>query len=240
VKRASELSTTLFATRAQLAEKNGQSEALAAQLRKLKPVTQSQYVSSLVDALSHRRNQNQDDEPASSHFKLPQAEAPPLLMVKVYQDSIVLLFKVNAEIRGLNDLEAELNRQVKYLNASLADLESKEAEYAKLKRSVSQATLNADLYSKRAVEERVSAKLAEAKISSVKILQFAYTPLRSNFPGYPVIALAAAASGLVLSVLVTLTIEYLTSRAGKRLRHDLADVWSRDVIHAGSNDTVRP
>lgn len=56
LKRASELESALFTTREQIAETASQAEALSTQLHLLKPVTQSQFVSSVVDAMVPSRN----------------------------------------------------------------------------------------------------------------------------------------------------------------------------------------
>ena len=236
LKRASELSTTLFTTRAAIADKGAQADALALQLHKLKPVTQSRFVSNVVDELApqkvHEEGAPRELTVHGDHatvLSLNSAAPPPLLMVKVYQDSMVLLFKENAELAGLKALELETARQIEMLNRALNQLEAKEAEYLRLKRAVDDATLNADTYQKRAVEDSVNARLAEAKISSVKVLQFAYAPLKSNFPGYWVIGLIALLSGLICSLGATLATEFLTSAVGRQLKHDLADVWERDV-----------
>ena len=246
LKRASELSTTLFTTRAAIADKGAQADALALQLHKLKPVTQSRFVSNVVDELAPQKV-HEEGAPReltvhvgrpTTVLSLDSAAPPPLLMVKVYQELMVLLFKENAELAGLKALESETARQVDVLNGELNQLEAKEAEYLRLKRAVDDATLNADTYQKRAVEDSVNARLAEAKISSVKVLQFAYAPLKSNFPGYWVIGLIALLSGLICSLGATLATEFLTSPVGRQLKHDLADVWERDVKRP-ANDALQ-
>jgi uncharacterized protein involved in exopolysaccharide biosynthesis len=234
LKRSSELSTALLATRAAIADKSGQAEALAAQLHKLKPVAQSTYTSSVVDSLAGARAADPAPTPVARprELNVGVGETTPLLMVKVFQDSVVLLFKTNAELKGLNDLESEQSRQLEGINAELAKLVSKEAEYNRLAKAVSQASQNADIYAKRAADENVNANMSAAKFSDIKIVQYAYAPLKSNFPGYPVLGLIALANGLIFAVGAALTTELLASRNGKRLAHDLANVWERDIRHA--------
>ena len=64
-----------------------------------------------------------------------------------------------------------------------------------LKRAVDQATYNSDLYSRRMVEEQITAESNVAKLSSVRVLQKATVPVRPVFPNYILVTLAAAALG---------------------------------------------
>ena len=243
LKQSSELSTALLATRAAIADKSGQAEALAAQLQKLKPVAQSPYTSSVVDSLAGKRAAASAPAPVPvarpRELNASVGETPPLLMIKVFQDSVVLLFKTNAELHGLKDLESEQERQLDGVNEALAKLVSKEAEYNRLAKAVSQASLNADTYAKRAADENVNANLTAAKFSDIKIVQYAYAPLKSSFPGYPVLGLIALANGLIFAMGAALTSEFLTSINGKRLRRDLADVWQRDIRHGALREALR-
>ena len=61
-------------------------------------------------------------------------EAPPLLLVKVYQDAMATLLKVNTDLSGSLRLEKSLVAELEKINAELASLSSKEAEYDRLKR----------------------------------------------------------------------------------------------------------
>jgi uncharacterized protein involved in exopolysaccharide biosynthesis len=219
--RASGLSEALATTRGSIADKTGQKETLTAQLRMLKPVTQSPFVSSLVNTLGgddHSEKSSTSSSGATPRTTLPPDErrlsdAPPLLMVRVYQDTMVALFKVTAELTGLANLQQEQAEELQRLNAALGELSSREAEFAKLKRILAQASLNSDIYAKRMVEERISAESSAAKFSKVKIVQRAYAPLKPSFPNYRLFAGLGLGAGLVAAVAVALGLDALARRA---------------------------
>ena len=213
VKRESELSAALFSTRVSLADKRGEAKKLAAELHALKPVASSSFVSSVVDDVAPRAP---DD--ATAPRQLTVVSDPPLLMVRVYQDSMTQLFKLGSEIAGLSDRETETERQLEALRHELASLTSKEAEYARLERAVAQAKLNADTYIARAIDEQVNAKLSDAKISMLKVLESASPPQKPNRPVYFVAAFVAAV-GTFFSVLAAATAQLLRSHAAARLSH---------------------
>ena len=88
--RASDTSAALATTRGSIAEKTGQKETLAAQLRMLKPVTQSPFVSSLVTTLGNVDHSERNVGGATPRpLDEPRLSDPPLLMVRVYQDAMV-------------------------------------------------------------------------------------------------------------------------------------------------------
>ena len=207
LKRLSDLASALALTRGSIAEKTGQRQALADQLRKLAPVTRSAYVSSLVDQLA-------PDRPAARAgvTALDDRTAdPPLLLVKVYQDSMVELFKINADLAGVQSLQRQQTDEMARLASELGSLSGSGQTYAALKRSVDQATYNSDLYARRMVEEQITAESNAAKLSSVKVLQKATVPVRPVFPNYVLVTLAAAALGSAAGVGVA----FLRERAGR-------------------------
>jgi len=199
LRRASNLATTLFETRAALAQKTGESSALASNLRRLRPVASSEYVTTIVDALSPVASERR----ASLTGARPPVLDPPILMVKVYQDSMVNLFKLNADIVGLRDLEIEQNSQLLKIKDDLHKLSLNEADYESLKRAVDQASLAAETYAKRAVEESVNANMTSAKLSVLKVVQYASEPPLSIFPGRLVALFVGGLGGLIAAVAAT-------------------------------------
>ena len=189
LKRMSDLASSLTLIRGSISEKVGQRQALAESLRKLAPVARSSYVSALVDTLSPDR--------AAAGSRIGESRAlddrssdPPLLLVKVYQDSMVSLFKLNADLAGAQNMQRQQIEEMAKLTADLNGLSQNEQQFASLKRAVAQASFNSDLYAKRMVEEQINAESSAAKFSSVKVLQRATEPLRPAFPNYPLITLA--------------------------------------------------
>jgi uncharacterized protein involved in exopolysaccharide biosynthesis len=217
LRRASGLSAALATTRGSIADKTGQKETLTIQLRALKPVTQSPFVSSLLNALGSNDHSERNGSGTTPRTNaLPDerglSDTPPLLMTRVYQDAMLALFKVNAELMGLANLQQEQAEELQRLNAALGELSSKEAEFAKLKRILAQASQNSDIYAKRTVEERISAESSAAKFSKVKIVQPAYAPLKPSFPNYRLFAGLGLAAGLVAAVAVALCADTLARR----------------------------
>ncbi|MDE4912174.1 GNVR domain-containing protein [Methylobacterium sp. 092160098-2] len=208
--RASDIAAALTATRSSLVDKQGQKGALVAQLRLLKPVTQSPFVSNLVENLG-------GDEKGRSPSRGPSentagAGDPPLLMVRVYQDSMVALLKVNSEIAGLLDLVKQQEQEISTVNRDLTTLVSKQTEFERLKRDVAQATLNAELYAKRTTEEQINADLRSAKLTNIRVIQSATTPLRAVFPNGAQFLGLGVVFGLILGASASLMLEMYGSR----------------------------
>ena len=193
LKRLNDISASLARSRGTIADKAGQRQALANQLRKLAPVARSSYVSSLVESLAADDSNGRAARASSSPEMTERASDPPLLLVRVYQDSMTELFKVNAELAGLENLQRQQIEETARLSSQLNSLSKKEQEYAALRRAVDQATYNSDLYARRMVEEQITAESNAAKLSSVKVLQKATVPVRPVFPNYILATLVAAA-----------------------------------------------
>jgi uncharacterized protein involved in exopolysaccharide biosynthesis len=179
LKRTNDLAAALAATHGVIADRTGRREALTAQLVRLKPVTQSSFVSSVINDLGAKQT-----SAATIHENLPKSTEPPILMVKVYQEALVELLRVNAELEGLTKLERDQRDQLAQLNQELSDLAGKAGEFARLQRAVEQATVNAGSYARRTVEENIASSLNVAKISPVKIVQRAVAPVDPAFPRY--------------------------------------------------------
>lgn len=194
LKRANDLAAALAVTHGVIADKTGRREALTTQLVRLKPVTQSPFVSAVINDLGAKQK-----SATTIRENLPKSAEPPILMVKVYQEALVELLKLNAEIEGLTKLERDQRDQFAQLNQELSDLAGKAGEFARLQRAVQQATDNAESYAHRTVEEKIASSLNLAKISPVKIVQRAVAPVDPAFPHYGlslavVLALSFAAS----------------------------------------------
>ena len=197
LKRLNDLEAALAVTRGNVSQKLGERAALADELRKLAPVTRSQYVSSLVDMLGGDRStgalRNPDPRPMDE-----RAADPPLLLVRVYQDSMVTLFKVNADLIGVQSLQRQQAEEVDKITAGLNKLTENEQEYTQLKRALDRVAYNANMYSKRTIDEQINAESRAARFSSVKVLQRATVPLRPVSPNYLIMTAAAAFGSALL------------------------------------------
>jgi uncharacterized protein involved in exopolysaccharide biosynthesis len=154
-------------------------------------------VSALVDSLGG--SQAAAAPRAGDPRALLEREAdPPLLLIKVYQDSMVTLFKTSADLQGSQAIEIEQIAEIKKIKADLDSLAQKEQDFLRLTRAIANATYNADVYAKRSVEEQINAESSAERFSSLKVIQKANVPLRPVTPNYPLVTLAAAVgSGLV-------------------------------------------
>ena len=176
LRRANELSSLLATTRGQIEERKGQKQAIVGQLEILKPVTQSRTVNRVVRTLGG--GQSISRTPESSAKEVDQLEeTPPLLLVKVYQDNMAALMKVNAELNGAKELINQLGIELESVSKQLAVLAAREAEYERLKRVFTTASTAAAHYANRIVEEQLNSEVAKkSQLSSLK--SFRERPLR--------------------------------------------------------------
>ncbi|MGG5891091.1 hypothetical protein ACLF3G_28880 [Falsiroseomonas sp. HC035] len=202
LRRRNDLALAMAINRAAIADKIGQRQTLAAQLRRLAPVARSNYVSSLVDALGGDPNAtpNRIGEVRGADDRTAD---PPLLLVRVYQDSMVTLFRLNAELTGAQNLQAQQQQEEATINAQLARLSEQTPEFETLRRAVQQATHNAELYARRMIEEQIGDQLHAARFSSLRVLDQASEANRPIFPNYQMFFVAAGLMSLVFGFLAT-------------------------------------
>lgn len=209
LRRLNELNTNLALTRNTIADKLGQRQALGDQLRRLAPVARSSYVSSLVDSLSGERAAGAVPRAAENRAVEERSGDPPLLLIRVYQDSMVALFRINSELQGAQNGQRQLQEEQERLAADLNRLAEASEEFARLRRAVDQAAANSDLNARRMMEEQINAELSAARFSSVRVLERATQPLRPVFPNYMVTIAAAAIAALVLAVMAALLVHFV-------------------------------
>ncbi|MFT8246081.1 GumC family protein [Roseomonas sp. BN140053] len=202
LRRMNDLSSALAVTRGSISQKVGERQALADSLRRLAPVTRSPYVSSLVDSLGGDRPS--PSRGADARALDDRSSDPPLLLVRVYQDSMVALFRVNSELTGAQSLQQQQQVELGRLTAELNTLTENERQFANLTRAVDQASYNSDTYYKRMIEEQINAESNTVRFSSVKVLQRALVPLRPIFPNYIVVTVAALLGSLLAGLAAAL------------------------------------
>jgi uncharacterized protein involved in exopolysaccharide biosynthesis len=144
--------------------------------------------------------------------------SPPIVMVRVLQDTMAQLFKLNAELEGMEALEKEQSNQLNALWSGLKTLAANQAEFQELTRALARASGNAEQWSKTAVAEGMSARFDEAKISAIRIVLPAFPPTNSTFPGYPILGLLAILGGIFSGTAVALALEFLFRRPTPKLR----------------------
>lgn len=177
LKRAADLSAALSTARASIAEKEGQRVAVSDHLRRLRQVAQNPFVSELVDALGSPKNRI-----GSPREDRVSPGDPPLITVRVYQDSLALLFKIDADLHGLSELQKSIAGDLDKINKDLTILSHKEGTFLTLRRELALASQNSETYSKRYVEEKLNSDVRNARISNVRIVQSAIFPSRSIAP----------------------------------------------------------
>ncbi|WP_314946271.1 hypothetical protein [Bradyrhizobium cosmicum] len=199
LKRASDLAALIATTRGAIEEKKGQKLAIADQLAVLRPVTQSKTVSRMVSALAGPDARR----PLDSSAKPPDQfeEQPPLLLIKVYQDNMSTLMKLNADLNGQIDLLNQLGAELEKVSKELASLSAKEAEYGRLKRVLTTASSAAAQYAARIQEEQISTEVAKkSQLSSLRVVQKAITPTAPVFPQVSQLVALALAGGILLGL----------------------------------------
>jgi succinoglycan biosynthesis transport protein ExoP len=211
--RADQLTQSLSSTQGSIVELQGRKQALTEQLLRLKPVTQSQYVSGLVSSFGATNVERAESGARTSQAERSLTESPPLLLIRAYQDTMAALLKADADFAGTKNREAQLGTELQRVNKELAVLSSREAEYNRLSRDLTLAVAAAESYARRTTEERVNASLATARVSGLRIAQFSSPPDSPAFPQLIIFLALGLVGGIVLASAAALLPEALT-RAG--------------------------
>lgn len=187
LQRRSEVAAALLLTRGSIVEKEGEVATIPGQLSQMKqPLARSPSLRALTAPKEgDASTPNLSSAPSLSGV----ANDPPLLLVKVYQDTVASLVRTHTEIAGLRALEAHQEQSLKSIESELTSMGSREAEFERLQLEVVQSKANAELFSKKAFEEQLSQDLNERKFTPVQILQDATIPLTPIWPRVGVLLL---------------------------------------------------
>ena len=200
----SNLSAALVATKGAILDKQSQADTIPVQLSRLKPVGRLPQVVDLVKAQEADGVAKGRSQPTVPTI----AGEPPLLLVRVYQDTVASLVKLQAELAGSRALAAHQTAALEALERELAALAGKEADFDLLRSKLAQARDDAQSFMKRAREEELFQELNARNLSSVQVLQAPTLPFVPIWPKTSIllglcIALCAApflALGLLRSV----------------------------------------
>ncbi|MDF0521352.1 GNVR domain-containing protein [Bradyrhizobium yuanmingense] len=199
LRRASDLSALIATTRGAIEDKKGQKLSVVDQLAILRPVAQNKAVSRMVTTLGGQDGRKSLDPVAKPPEQFE--EQPPLLLIKVYQDNMAALMKLNSELNGQMELLHQLGIELEKVNKELASLSAKEAEYGRLKRVLATASAAAAQYATRILEEQISSEVAKkSQLSSVRVVQKAVTPIAPVFPQVSQLVALALAGGVLLGL----------------------------------------
>lgn len=131
------------------------------------------------------------------------SDDPPLLNIKIYQESAARLVSANAELEGLKATRAQRADVLRQIDAELQALATHESTYNTLRRTVSQAEGAIDNLSKRASEARVNnAWRSNESFSSAQVLQPASVPGAPSSPRPMFYIPLGVAAGLFGSLLL--------------------------------------
>ncbi len=194
LQRRSEVATALQLTRGSIVEKEGEVATIPGQLAQMKqPLARSPSLRAMI---APKEGDAEAPDSSSAQSLSGVANDPPILLVKVYQDTVATLVRTHTEIAGLRALETHQEQSLKGIESDLTALSEREAEFERRQLEVVQAKANAELFSKKAFEEQMSQDLNERKFTPVQVLQEATIPLTPIWPRVDVLLLL----GILLSV----------------------------------------
>ncbi len=121
---------------------------------------------------------------------------PPLLLVRVYQETAQSLVNKNAELVGLRELIAQQKQAYDAINHELSDVSAQRAQFEQLRRNVELAKQSANSFALKEIEQRTELALGAQKLLRLEVVQEATAPLKPGFPTRTVII----TSGLLLSI----------------------------------------
>jgi polysaccharide biosynthesis transport protein len=175
LERRDEVTSGLATTKGTILEKGSQAAKLQETLSQLK-----RHVGFPSEVRGPKYPAPQADNERSAD--LPNGD-PPLLLVRVYQDTAQTLVNLNASIAGLHALEENQRATLASVDDELVSLSSVEAEFDRLKREVDQAATYLEAQTKRAAEAQIDADWdTSEKLASVKVVQRANVPIKPAFP----------------------------------------------------------
>lgn len=180
LQQRNDAAAALRTTRGSIAEKESQVTAIPGQLSQMKqPIARSPALQALTEAKDG--NSLRVPETASPSLSAVANDVP-LLLVRVYQDTVASLVRIHTEIAGLEALEDTQKKALSGIEDQLTAMGAREAEFDRLQLEVTQSKANAELFSRKAFEEQLAQDLNERKFSPVQILQDATPPLRPVWP----------------------------------------------------------
>lgn len=198
-------------TRGQIAEKEAQVRELAKQLTTLKLTNVSPQIAALAKESQPAHSQG-DQKDSTAEIRNSD---PPLLLVRVYQDTVQMLVRTNVDLAGLRSLSGKQQSELETIGRDLEILSGKETEYARLKQNVDVASHSSELFARKAVEQEVdAAALNTQQFSRLQVAQEATIPLRPSSPRAVIYLAGGILAGLlsVSAVMLLLTSLYMRRR----------------------------
>ena len=178
LERRNNLASSVATTNGSIADKQSQADAIPHQLAQMKPINRVSQVLALT--------RDQVGDAAANGRARPTVpnvpQDPPLLLIKVYQDTIANLVRLQTELAGQRSLVTQQRQSLGAIDAELNALSVREAEFERRQQEVNQARRNAEEYMRRAKEEEFFQEMNARKLSSVQVLQAPTMPFNPIWP----------------------------------------------------------
>ena len=229
LRRRSALLATIAQNESDILGRQAQAEEIARQLGRLKLTKISPHISSLANNSAGQRDTKSKLVDTSAAFIDGD---PPLLLVRVYQDTVQSLVKINAELSGLRAIVSQQHGQLESLNMELSDLATKEAEFEQLKRQAELERDNVSLLSKKEIEQQLDAALDANNLSRLVVVQNAMIPILPAFPRRLVFAALGVAAGLGAALAVALVASLRQKR--RQLVRFASDPSHKTIVATGA------
>jgi hypothetical protein len=158
----------------------------------------------------------------------------PLLLMRVYQGTIATIVKLQSDVAGPQEPQANQETALKQVEAELRLLSAREAEFKRLRLEVVQAKQQSELFTKNALAEQVSQDLAARHLSSVQVVQRATRALKPIWPSRSLLIITCIL--LWIAPLALLVAFYVTLRGEGLFFSDLT-LFQRTRFPNGSGST---
>jgi uncharacterized protein involved in exopolysaccharide biosynthesis len=200
--RHSELQSALAGTTGLIGEKEAQIREISRQLVNMKLQDVSPQISALIRDTRKLRSDPAPETPTKDAATkdvatIFTASEPPLLLVRVYQDTLESLVRTNSEFSGLRDLVGHQQNELTRIEEKLANISSRRAEFEHLKRNVDLAKVSADSFARRSVDQQVDLSLSLQNILRLQVVQEATVAINPVFPTRTLIIGSGVISGLI-------------------------------------------
>ncbi|WP_264045150.1 GumC family protein [Methylobacterium flocculans] len=178
--RRDQILTNLATTQSSLGRVGGELDSLRTQLSSLRAkINLPTEIFGEVPASSRFGRSTAGSSSSSSNM----SDDPPLLHVRLYQESAQKIVNLNAEIAGLKTAESSSNYELKKIDNELKVLATRQAEFDRLKREIELDNTNIELYAKKSSEAQIeNAWKSNERLSNMQVVQAAAVPAEPMFP----------------------------------------------------------
>jgi len=189
----------LSATQSSISRLDGELTSLKSQLASLKAkINLPTEIFGSNNFSDKRASGNTGSGPNSSGGQ-NLSDDPPLLHVRLYQESAQKIINFNAELAGLRASESNQVQELRTIEKSLQVMASLSAEFSRLESDVAQNEATIALYTRKSEEAGIqNAWRTNERLSNMQIVQVASPPIRPVFPRGSVIY----PLGLLLGIVV--------------------------------------